>query len=337
MPATRIKKLLRRTLGLATPVVWRTRPRPSLTILTYHRILPGDHPARLTEQPGMYVSPETLAMHLQVLKQHFTVIDLGNWLDLREAGDVLPDRACCITFDDGWRDNYTYGLPVLVAAGVPATVFLVTDFIGSSYRFWPNRLAQLLGRLGTRDMDLLPGELSALLAGLGFVPAGSPDIAQIDRVINACKRLSDAAMVSLLDAAEALVPVAAEAATRDLLDETEILAMRDSGLLRFGSHSRRHTRLLPELAAVQLEDELRASRDRLVQMIARPADIFCYPNGDCSPAALALARTVYRAAVTTVPGWNQPQSDLHLLKRLSVHEDIAADKASFMARVAGLR
>ena len=54
-------------------------------------------------------------------------------------------------------------------------------------------------------------------------------------------------------------------------------------------------------------------------------------------AALALARTVYRAAVTTVPGWNQPQSDLHLLKRLSVHEDIAADKASFMARVAGLR
>ena len=101
MPATRIKKLLRRTLGLAAPVVWRTRPRPSLTILTYHRILPADHRARLTEQPGMYVSPETLAMHLQVLKQHFTVIDLGNWLDLREAGDVLPDRACCITFDDG--------------------------------------------------------------------------------------------------------------------------------------------------------------------------------------------------------------------------------------------
>ena len=337
MPATRIKKLLRRTLGLAAPLVWRTRPRPSLTILTYHRILPGDHPARLTEQPGMYVSPETLAMHLQVLKQHFTVIDLGNWLDLREAGDELPDRACCITFDDGWRDNYTYGLPVLVAARVPATVFLVTDFIGSSYRFWPNRLAQLLGRLGTRDMDVLPGEFSALLAGAGFVPAGSPDIAQIDRVINAGKRLSDAAMISLLDAAEGLVPVAAEAATRDLLDETEILAMRDSGLLRFGSHSRRHTRLLPELAPVQLEDELRASRDRLEQMIGRPADIFCYPNGDCSPAALALAHTVYRAAVTTVPGWNQPQSDLHLLKRLSVHEDIAADKASFMARVAGLR
>ena len=80
----------------------------------------------------MYVSPDTLAMHLRVLKQHFTLIDLGEWLSLRAAGGALPDRACCITFDDGWRDNYEYGLPVLAAAQVPATVFLVTDFIGST-------------------------------------------------------------------------------------------------------------------------------------------------------------------------------------------------------------
>jgi len=144
-------------------------------------------------------------------------------------------------------------------------------------------------------------------------------------------------MIGLLDAAEALVPVVAEAASRDLLDETEILAMRDSGLVQFGSHSRRHTRLLPELTPVQLDDELRASRSRLEQIVGQPADIFCYPNGDCSPAALALVRTVYRAAVTTMSGWNWPQSDLHLLRRLSVHEDISADKASFLARVAGLR
>ncbi len=337
MPGTRIKQLLRRALGLAAPVVWRTRPRPSLTILTYHRILPADHPARATEQPGMYVSPDALAMQLRVLKQHFTLIGLGDWLGLRASGAELPDRACCITFDDGWRDNYDYGLPVLVAAGVPATVFLVTDFIGSSYRFWPNRLAQLLGRLVVSDMRVLPAELCGLLVRAGFVPTGAPDIAQIDRVIAACKSLSDAAMISLLDAAESLVPVVAGGGSRDLLDETEILAMRDSGLVQFGSHSRRHTRLLPGLTPVQLEDELRGSRSRLEQMVGQPADIFCYPNGDCSPAALALVRTVYRAAVTTVPGWNGPQSDLHLLRRMSVHEDIAADKASFLARVAGLR
>jgi peptidoglycan/xylan/chitin deacetylase (PgdA/CDA1 family) len=337
MPGKRIKTLLRRALGVTAPLVWRNRPRPSLTILTYHRVLPARHPARLCEQPGMYVSPETLAMHLQVLRQYFTLIDLGEWLDRRTAGDSLPERACCITFDDGWRDNFEYGLPVLVAARVPATIFLVSDFIGSAYRFWPNRLAGLLSRLGARDMPLLPGELSALLASAGFVPAGMADIGQIDRVISACKGRSDADMIGLLDAAEARVPGGTDAGGRDLLDAAEILAMRDSGLVRFGSHSRRHTRLLPGLTDLQLDDELRGSRSRLEQMTGCPADIFCYPNGDCSPAALELVRGVYRAAVTTAPGWNQPHGDLHLLRRLSVHDDISADRASFLARVAGLR
>jgi peptidoglycan/xylan/chitin deacetylase (PgdA/CDA1 family) len=337
VPDKRIKTLLRRALGLAAPLVWRTRPHPSLTILTYHRVLPAGHPARLCEQPGMYVSPDTLAMHLQVLRQHFTLIDLGEWLDRRTAGDALPERACCITFDDGWRDNFEYGLPVLVAARVPATVFLVSDLIGSAYRFWPNRLASLLGRLGVRDMPLMSGNFSALLARAGFVPTGSADVEQIDRVITACKGLSDADMIGLLDAAEVRVPGMTDAGGRDLLDAAEIAAMCDSGLVRFGSHSRRHTRLLPGLTIAQLEDELRGSRNRLEQMTGRPADIFCYPNGDCSPAALELVRGVYRAAVTTAPGWNQPDSDLHLLQRLSVHEDISADSASFLARVAGLR
>jgi peptidoglycan/xylan/chitin deacetylase (PgdA/CDA1 family) len=333
----RLNRFLRRTLGVTAPLVWRRRPSPSLVILTYHRVLPAGHPARRLEQPGMYVSPETLAMHLQVLKEHFTLVDLGTWLSRRAAGDALPVRACCVTFDDGWRDNHSYALPVLEMAQVPATVFLVSDFIGSHYRFWPNRLATLLSGLDERRMAMLPHDLAVLLAKAGWVPESAPDIAAIDRVICACKNRSDAEMIGLLDAAEDAGAGTGTVADRDLLDRAEILAMRDTGLVQFGSHSRRHTRLLPALTAQQLEDELQMSRASLEQLIGREVDLFCYPNGDWSPAALALVRKTYRAAVTTVSGWNMPDSDPHLLRRLSVHEDISADPASFLARVAGLR
>jgi peptidoglycan/xylan/chitin deacetylase (PgdA/CDA1 family) len=332
-----VKNVLRRTLGMAMPLVLWRRPSPSLTILTYHRVLPPGHPARRTEQAGMYVSPDTLAMHLRVLKQYFSLVDLGAWLSLRAAGGALPDRACCITFDDGWRDNYLYGMPVIAAARVPVTVFLVSDFIGTRYRFWPNRLAALLAGLDAAGSAVLPPGLSALLQEAGVVTGRTPDAMQIDRVIGACKGCSDETMIRLLDAAEAASAAVAADVDRDLLDGDEIRAMQDSGLVQFGSHSRRHTRLLPTLSAQQLADELQASRVSLERQTGRPVDVFCYPNGDWSDAALALVRQTYRAAVTTVSGWNTPDSDLHLLRRLSVHEDISADRHSFLARVSALR
>lgn len=336
---TNIKQALRRTLGYTAPLAVRLRPRPSLLILTYHRVLPAAHPARQTEQPGMYVSPDTLALHLRVLRKHFEIIDLGVWLKRVREGAALPARACCITFDDGWQDNYTHGFPVLEAAQVPATIFLVADFIGSRYRFWPNRLAQLLGSLRADNLVDLPDELRAVLGAAGFVaevPGGTVSVGRIDAVISAAKSLPDDALLKLLDTAEARLGVAVDDQRRDLLNINEIMAMRDSGLVQFGSHSRRHMRLLASVSPAVLDEELLQSRAIIEGMVERPVELFCYPNGDWSPPALAVVRRAYQAAVTTVPGWNQPQCDPHLMRRMSVHEDVGADEASFMARVAGL-
>src|SRR5262245_47823275 len=119
-----IKGTLRRTVGAVAPLSWRVRRNPALLVLTYHRVLPASHPDRAVEQPGMYVAPETLAMHLRVLKRNFELIHLSEWLQRASSGRQLPKRACCISFDDGWRDNFEFGYPVLRDANVPATIFL---------------------------------------------------------------------------------------------------------------------------------------------------------------------------------------------------------------------
>ncbi len=48
------------------------------------------------------------------------------YLELRR----FPERAVCVTFDDGWKDNYTYAFPILKKLEIPATVFVVPSCVG---------------------------------------------------------------------------------------------------------------------------------------------------------------------------------------------------------------
>jgi hypothetical protein len=69
----RAKRALRSLIGQASPLLFAARPRHSLAVLTYHRVLPRGAAAWQTEQPGMCVTPETLALHIGVLRDHFDI------------------------------------------------------------------------------------------------------------------------------------------------------------------------------------------------------------------------------------------------------------------------
>lgn len=342
MVATRFAKRLIRPLveaGISAvgPHRWPLR-RPRLVVLTYHRVLPGTDREWGVEQPGMLVTPETLRMHLETVGGHFDFVHLDDWVRGARAGAPLPRLACAVTFDDGWRDNYVHAFPILRALRVPATVFLVTELVGTDRAFWPNRLTRLLRRWPGREGDAgLPDDLRRSLRALGLPEGCHPSRLtedEVDAVIAAAKGSSDRVMHELLDELEVRVGPPRDAAT-DLLDWKQIRAMRDSGLVRFGSHTRHHTRLTPGLASELLADEIAGSHARLEAELGEFSTLFCYPNGDCSEEALAHVRACYDGAVSTATGWNDADSDLYSIRRIGLHEDVSAHPAAFRARLSG--
>lgn len=62
---------------------------------------------------------------LQYVQQRYTVVDLPAVLEPTEQKQVA------ITFDDGWENFYKYARPVIHELEVPATVFLVSEYLGS--------------------------------------------------------------------------------------------------------------------------------------------------------------------------------------------------------------
>ena len=52
--------------------------------------------------------------------------------------DALPKngRWACVTFDDGYSDNYTLAYPLLKRLGVPFTIYVTTGFIDNRLPMW---------------------------------------------------------------------------------------------------------------------------------------------------------------------------------------------------------
>lgn len=331
------RSVVAQAAGRVSPLLWKLRPPGSLAVLMYHRVLPADSSERRMEQPGMYVSPATLDLHLNELKSHFELIQLDDWLRRARQGAALPRRACAITFDDGWRDNYEFALPVLRKHAAPATIFLVSHLIGSAERFWPNRLLSLLDRSFAAPGSVsYPEPLRHIIEPIleqarlrGVLGAEDGDLA-----VQAAKALQEDRIRELIGAAEE--SAAPEADKRELMNVDEVRRVAASGLVRFGSHTATHFRLGGQVAAEDLEREVVLSRSELQEICGQPIDVFCYPNGETSPAAIELTRRNYLGAVTTRQGWHAARQDPCLISRIALHEDVSDTSQAFLARVGGL-
>jgi len=52
-------------------------------------------------------------------------------VDFLEGKTALPRKSVVITIDDGYRSTYEIAWPILKRYGLPATVYLYTDFVGA--------------------------------------------------------------------------------------------------------------------------------------------------------------------------------------------------------------
>ena len=331
-----LKRIAEAVAAPLAPLTWRMRRDPRLLVLMYHRVLPPTHADRAIEQPGMYVSPATLDLHCALLKRYFDFVHLDDWLRAARAGEELPRMACALTFDDGWRDNFEYALPVLEQQRVPATIFLVSSYTGTAREFWPNRLGRLLSAATSQPGSVeFPERLRHLIAPVleDVRRRGIIRNTDVDRAIAATKQLVEDEIRDLI--AHSAGPEGTPPGGRDVLNEEEIRAMGRSGLVRFGSHTRTHYRLRGVVPPEILKSEIVESRAEIAATCGQPVNIFCYPNGDLSESAAGVVRQHYLGAVTTEKGWHSARRDPFLIRRIGVHEDISDRPDSFLARISG--
>ena len=311
-------------------------------MLMYHRVLTKDEVAHQSVQPGMYVLNSVFAQQMSFVKDNLTVLSLQELLELwRNGGWNERARYCVITFDDGWLDNYRHAYPILKRLGIPATIFLPTDYVGSEAWFWPDQLAYLFTMLAEREArgkDLKGVErlLSAILDGDApfQVEASTRRESRTDEIIERCKTLPIQQINELVNGLATELEVSLPSG-RVIVNWDEVREMSLAGL-SFGSHSCSH-RIMTTIAPDEVSKELLRSAQVLLDEGVNYVPVFCYPNGNSDAQIQRLVQASgYQAAVSVRMGveGRKPENQ-YAIRRVGIHNDVTHTIPLFSLRLFG--
>ena len=280
--------------------------RGLLSVLIFHRVLPQVD-AFFPEEQDARRFDEVLSWvgrWFQVMPLDEAVLRLGN--------GSLPARAAAITFDDGYADNATHALPILLHHGMVATFFVATGFLDGG-RMWNDSIIEAVRAHRSKVLDLRD-------IGLGNHPLESNDQRRmaIASLLGQIKYLEPARRREAVAFVKETVGVALP--ENLMMSSKQVVQLHQAGM-QIGAHTCTHP-ILACLCEAQALHEIRGSKLALESLLDAPVNLFAYPNGQPGKDYHAEhVRMVQQAgfigAVSTAPGAAAMHSDVYQLPRFS--------------------
>jgi peptidoglycan/xylan/chitin deacetylase (PgdA/CDA1 family) len=118
--------------------------RQAAVVVAFHRI------QEAPPSDGLSIGLDMFERLCRFFARRFQVVPLTEIVRRLEQGRPLR-RHLAITFDDGYHDNFVNAMPVLEALSLPATFFVVSDWIGTDVVPWWDREAGVRHPLMTWD------------------------------------------------------------------------------------------------------------------------------------------------------------------------------------------
>jgi peptidoglycan/xylan/chitin deacetylase (PgdA/CDA1 family) len=288
-------------------------------IFTLHHVRPR-RDAEFLPNCHLEVTPQFLRATLEHLRAHDVEIITLDDMHQRLIEENFSRRFACFTFDDGYRDNRDFALPVMRAFDAPFTVYVASDFAEGEGRLWWVALERVIE--AASSIEVMIGGVPSRLDTATAVAKQ----AAYQRVHDWLRRLPGAHDVRREVAGLCARHGVDEAAISGelCLSWDELKPFASDPLVAIGAHTISHCNLAKQPTETAAH-ELTESRSRIENVLQRRVLHLAYPYGDRIAAGtreFALARAAgYKTAVTTRPGMIFPESAAHMtaLPRISLN------------------
>jgi peptidoglycan/xylan/chitin deacetylase (PgdA/CDA1 family) len=281
------------------------------------------------ERDGISLPVDVLDKCLHYASDHgYSVIPLSEYVqNLMNRSGLY--KTLVFTVDDGYRDFYEFAYPIFRKYDMPASVFLVSDFVDGTLHLWWDQIRYAIQHTKNCAIDVPIGTRNLCYS----LQSKDEREHAIHDIVEYCKTVSEEqryAAVSHISRSLNNKHSESPDGERKALSWDQIMEMQNHHI-EFFPHTKTHP-ILSGCAEENVEVEISESKQRIESQLRNTADIFCYPNGrfqDITESVInSLKKCGYRAAVSAEEGFDHVRytADFYRLRRYSMPDHPAKFK-----------
>jgi peptidoglycan/xylan/chitin deacetylase (PgdA/CDA1 family) len=234
-------------------------------ILNYHRICSDSE--HIKKKDELTVSVSKFKQQLNFLKKNYHFVSLDNFIKFEKS----KKKNISITFDDGYKDNLTYALPVLKELDIPATIYIVTKFLKGEFDIWWYELKDYISE-SSEDL-----KFSFEKNKYNFsIRSESEKIKCFNRLNDIIQKLNKKEQYNFLK--ELTNSSLRKQYKNILLSKEDLSTLISNPLITLGAHSHNHLSLR-NLSKEECVEEIKKSKQTLEELMKCKVNHFSYPYG----------------------------------------------------------
>ena len=279
----------------------RNRNKGQYKILLYHGI---DHVSSL-KYNHRFCSISDFTSQLQYFKKHFNLISVKDVFQKKGTKDKLN---VAITFDDGYKNNVKYAVPILEKMQIPATIYVTSIRKMGATFLWADfiDIATTLQdkSLTIEGLNFKKNTLGKFVCGdimlKNYIKEG--DFKRKEIAMNAFCNVDFMDNESLFDYWK-------------LIDETDLQVLSNSKYVSIGSHSHLHNNL-GNIALEEAKQEMKISKEYIENCTQKEITSLAFPDGSYTREVIDSAERIgYKYMLATDYRYQEDKNDPRILNR----------------------
>ncbi|MES2274843.1 MAG: polysaccharide deacetylase family protein [Bacteroidota bacterium] len=287
-------------------------------ILIYHGICQSNH----TKFNPIFLTAKTFEQHLQYYKRYFNVVTLDDYYNQKFSPDKFN---ICITFDDGFANNYKYVLPLLEKYQLPAT-FFITAIRHAGYDILWNDFLSIVSKYGPTRISYKNEDFAKDKLGRYYSLNSGIKLADM------LKKTGFNAKIEMMETLYPLVPFKNNTKDKDYwlqMTAEQIKSLSTSPYATIGAHGYYHN----DMAHINLTDsitEIILCKTYLENITQKTIRSFAFPYGSYTPQLVDAAKSAgYNQLLAMDFLFEQDANDAVMRERFTVNPFLSANNQMY--------